>query len=135
MTNRVFLDASFWIVYRDESEEPHTVARRILGELFRQRAQFVTTLPVICEIHAYFSRARRKRELVLTDLCNNPLVAIEDITARDQLAALELLRRHGDKNYSLCDALSFVVMQRLELQRALSFDQHFHQFGEFEVIC
>ncbi len=89
----------------EKAESSHAVARRILGELFLQRSQFVTTLPVLCEIHAYFARAQKKRELVLNDLCNNPVVAIEEISPQDQKTAMELLRRHRDKEYSLCDAL------------------------------
>jgi predicted nucleic acid-binding protein len=134
MTNRVFLDASFWIVYRDEKELLHPVARRTIGELFHQRVHFVTTLPVACEVHAYFVRSRPKREAILKDFCENPVVMIEEISHRDQTNALELLRHHRDKTFSLCDALSFVTMQRLHLGRALAFDNHFRQFGEFEII-
>lgn len=134
MTNRAFLDASFWIAYRDEASITNRNAQRILGELFSKRTQFVTTLPVLCEIHAHFSRARRQRELVLTDLCDNPVVAVENISLNDQNTAVELLLTHRDKNYSLCDALSFAVMRRLHLKRALTFDDHFRQFGEFEII-
>ena len=63
----------------------------------------------------------------------NPLVRIEEITHSDQQQAFELLRRHADKSYSLCDAISFVVIGRLGLRQALSFDDHFRQFGGFQV--
>jgi len=68
MNGRAFLDASFWIVYRDEKDGNHLVARRAMSELFRQRTHFVTTLPVACEIHAFFAREQHTRELVLKDL-------------------------------------------------------------------
>ena len=134
MTNRVFLDSSFWITYREESEARHLEAQKLLAELFRQRTHFVTTLPVVCEVHATFSRNRRKRAHVLNDLCQNPLVTIEEISHQDQEAALELLQANHDKTYPLCDAISFVVMRRLKITRAAAFDNHFRQFGEFEVL-
>jgi uncharacterized protein len=134
MTNRVFIDASFWITYRDDREARQPVATRAVFELFRQRAHFVTTLPVFCEIHATFSRNPRKRATILADFWNNPLVTIEPVTHQDQEAAVELLRLNRDKTYPLCDAISFVVMRRLQLRRAAAFDNHFHQFGEFEII-
>ena len=134
MINRVFLDSSFWITYREESEARQPDAQRIVTELFRQQAHFVTTWPVICEIHASFSRNRRKRAVVLKDLCHNPLVTIEEVTHQDQKAALELLAANQDKTYPLCDAISFVVMRRLQLTRVAAFDRHFRQFGEFEVL-
>jgi len=134
MTNRVFLDASFWICYRDEAEARHANARRILEALFRERRHFVTTLPVVCEIHAYFARAPRKREILLRDLWQNPVLTIEHVSHVDQQNAISLLRQHTDKTYPLCDAISFVVMKRLNLLHAAAFDDHFKQFGEFEVL-
>jgi uncharacterized protein len=132
--NPIFLDASFWVVYREEKEGNHPLARRVMSELFRQHSHFVTILPVVCEIHAYFARERTKREQILRDLFSNSVVMLENILHQDQQAALEILQSHRDKTYSLCDALSFVVMRRLDVKRALAFDNHFRQFGEFEII-
>jgi hypothetical protein len=133
MTNHVFLDASFWIAYRNERQNCHREAIRILAEMARRRAKFVTTLPVLCEIHAHFSRTPRKK-VILQDFESNPIVDIEEVTHADQQIAFKLLNRHTDKSYSLCDAISFVVMRRLGLKQALAFDEHFRQFGEFEII-
>ena len=44
-------------------------------------------------------------------------------------AALSLLRSRGDKTYSLCDAVSFVLMYRLGITEALTTDRHFEQEG------
>jgi predicted nucleic acid-binding protein len=134
MNGHVFLDASFWIAYRDERQDVHAQARRTLSEIFRRRLHFVTTLPVLCEIQAHFARSEKKKEGILRDFDANPLVQIEATTHADQQEAFELLRQHADKSYSLCDAISFVVMQRLGMKQALSFDNHFRQFGEFEII-
>jgi predicted nucleic acid-binding protein len=133
MNGHVFLDASFWIAYRDERQDLHAQARRILSEIFRRRLHFVTTLPILCEIQAHFSRNEKRKAVILRDFDANPLVQIEAITHADQQDAFELLRQHADKTYSLCDAISFVVIQRLGLKRALSFDDHFRQFGKFEI--
>jgi predicted nucleic acid-binding protein len=133
MTNPIFLDASFWINFRDTGVRSHPMARQIVADLFHKRVPILTTLPVICEIHAYFTRSAT-RETILGELCENPVVTIEDISMQDQKQAFTILRNHRDKEYSLCDALSFVVMRRLRLTRVLAFDAHFQQFGEFEVI-
>ena len=135
MNDHVFLDASFWIAYRDERQNLHEQAKRILSAVFRRRIKFVTTLPVLCEIHAHFCRNAKKKRLIIQDFDNNPLVQIEAITNADQLQAFELLRSQTDKTYSLCDAISFVVIRRLGLNQVLSFDKHFRQFGEFEIIA
>ena len=134
MNGHVFIDASFWIAYRDERQNLHEQAKRILSAVFRRRIKFVTTLPVLCETHGHFCRNAKKKHLIIQDFDNNPLVQIEAITNADQLQAFELLRSQTDKTYSLCDAISFVVIRRLGLNQVLSFDKHFRQFGEFEII-
>jgi uncharacterized protein len=132
--NPVFIDSSFWITYREANEARWPAAQRIVTDLFRQRVHFVTTLPVLCEIHAAFSRSLRKRTQILKDLCQNPLVTIESVSHQDQTAALELLSLHKDKTYPLCDAISFVIMRRLKIKRVAAFDVHFRQFGEFDIL-
>lgn len=39
----------------------------------------------------------------------------------------------GNKRFSLCDAISFELMQRERLVKALTFDQHFATAG-FEIL-
>jgi uncharacterized protein len=43
--------------------------------------------------------------------------------------AIDLLRRRADKTYSLCDAVSFVVMREQGVTEALTTDVHFEQEG------
>ncbi|HEX3313504.1 MAG TPA: PIN domain-containing protein [Gemmataceae bacterium] len=44
-------------------------------------------------------------------------------------AAMDLLRRRLDKTYSLCDAVSFVLMRQRGIDEALTIDHHFEQEG------
>lgn len=44
-------------------------------------------------------------------------------------AALKLLEKRLDKTYSLCDAVSFVLMREREITDALTTDKHFEQEG------
>ena len=134
MTGQAFLDASFWIAYRDERQHLHAEARRIVSEVFRRRTGMVTTLPVLCEIHAHFCRSSVKQRLITQDFENNPIVQIEEVTHPDQQRAFDLLRRQAEKTCSLCDAISFVVIRRLGLKQVLAFDDHLRQFGAFEII-
>ena len=131
---QVFLDASFWIALRDPREPWHGHAQKAAFRLLQERTVFVFTAFVLAETHAHFARSPRIRVQILDDAESNPVMHGEPATTSDQAEAIQLLRQHADKSYSFCDAVSFVVMRRLGLRQAASFDQHFHQFGEFEVI-
>ena len=42
-------------------------------------------------------------------------------------------KQHRDRQYSLTDCISFIVMHQLRLQTALTFDHHFAQAGFLSV--
>jgi predicted nucleic acid-binding protein len=134
VTAQVFLDASFWIALRDPREPWHSQARGAAERLLRQRTQFVFTSFVLAETHAHFSRSPAMRAQILDDAQQNPALRWEPVRQCDETAAVALLRQHRDKEYSLCDAISFVVMQRLGIRQAAAFDAHFRQFGGFEIV-
>lgn len=48
---------------------------------------------------------------------------------QDEEWAKEILFRYEDRNFSFADAVSFVVMERLGIQYAFTFDHHFVQDG------
>jgi uncharacterized protein len=65
---------------------------------------------------------------------DNGLARVVLATEEDHAAARMIVNRHRDKGYSLCDALSFAVMERLGITHAASFDHHFRQYGRFVVL-
>ncbi len=48
--------------------------------------------------------------------------------------AVELLKKRADKNYSLCDATSFIVMNENGISEALTTDKHFEQEGFIRLL-
>lgn len=56
------------------------------------------------------------------------------VTEDDLHQAWRTFRRFGDKDWSFTDCTSKVVMERLRLRQAFSFDQHFRQFGTVTVV-
>ena len=134
MNRRVFLDSSFWIVLRDEREPGHRQAQRLMQTLLAEKNSLVVTVLVFAETHAYFSKTPFRSRQILDDFENNPILISEPVSPADEKTAIALLRQQHDKNYSLCDAISFVVMRRLHIRQAATFDSRFRQFGEFEII-
>lgn len=52
----------------------------------------------------------------------------------DEERAREIVARYADKDWSLCDAISFAVMERNRVKVAFSFDRHFLQYGKFQIV-
>ncbi len=64
----------------------------------------------------------------LLDMQHGNTVVVR-VRAADEERAREIVFRYGDKDFSLADAISFVVMERLHIHQAFTFDQHFAQYG------
>ena len=56
------------------------------------------------------------------------------MTGKDFRNAGDLLLRYRDKGWSFTDCTSYVVMERLGIETALAFDDHFRQFGTVTVV-
>ncbi len=96
-----------------------------------------TTNAVLYETHALLvNRVRDGRTVALSFLetVDQGLCEVERIKADDEDAAIALLQSHSDKSFSYCDALSFVVMERMELEEVIAFDRHFREYGRFRVL-
>jgi predicted nucleic acid-binding protein len=65
----------------------------------------------------------------VTDLINNPDCEVVWIDEPLHAKGMALLRARLDKTYSLCDAISFVLMREHGIQDALTTDHHFEQEG------
>ena len=59
----------------------------------------------------------------------NPLIHVVWVDQPLHQEAVSLLLARPDKLYSLCDAVSFVLMRRLAIIDALTTDKHFEQEG------
>ncbi|MCC7107296.1 MAG: PIN domain-containing protein, partial [Chloroflexi bacterium] len=51
------------------------------------------------------------------------------VRASDEERAKQILYRFADKDFSFNDAISFVVMERLGIGAAFTFDRDFAQYG------
>ncbi len=72
----------------------------------------------------------RKRTLDFVEtLIKNPLIEIVWVDENLHHQGFTLLRNRIDKNYSLCDAVSFIIMRERGINEALTTDKHFAQEG------
>jgi len=72
---------------------------------------------------------RNKTLLYVCDLIDNEEIEIVWVDESLHRLALAFLQSRPDKDYSLCDAVSFLLMREHSVIEALTTDHHFEQEG------
>jgi predicted nucleic acid-binding protein len=133
--NWVFGNTSGYYAAAAEDETRHREAQAILARLQTEHVRFHTTLYVLAELHALVITRRRNPQfaLALISGIERSATSIVPVTDGDQARARAILTSRPDKLYSLTDALSFAVMERLGIARVFTFDRNFSQHG-FQLV-
>lgn len=129
MREPVFADTSAWFAIQDVDDANHVLAM----DFMQQRPLLITTNFVIDEtitlVRAHLSH--RDAVDIGERLWRGEMAIVVWITREDEQAAWELFKRYDDKKFSFTDCTSFVVMRRLGILHAFTFDEDFEQTGEF----
>lgn len=138
MQNKVFVDTSGWANLFVATEPHHSQAKEWFYQARQQQIEFVTTNYVVLELVALLSsplRVPRPSIFHYVDAVRTAsYVTVVHIDAATDAAAWSLVKSRSDKNWSLVDATSFVIMQQLGLQEALTTDRHFEQAGFIRLL-
>lgn len=92
---------------------------------------------IIAEYVALANARRFPRQPVIEfvrDLLDHPGIEAIWIDSAIHYAAIDLLSNRQDKAYSLCDAVSFVLMRQQGIAVALTTDYHFEQEGFLRLL-
>jgi hypothetical protein len=124
-----FADTSFWIAISRRHDQYHQRAVAWHQFVLRNKVPLVTTEAVLWEWLNALSHASTRAIAAEGYRRTRADSHIEVVPFQPELTAgaLELYRTRNDKDWSLTDCLSFVVMQRRGLMEALTTDRHFEQ--------
>ena len=134
----LFVDTSGWGHLVDPKQAHHSLASSIYRTHLRQGHKFVTTNYIVCELVALLnSPLRIPRPTIIAfvnslKLSPNVLILYVDATLDDQ--TWQLLTARQDKEWSLVDCASFIVMQQRHIAEALTTDHHFEQAGFIRLL-
>lgn len=132
MTGSVLWDSSAILALLDRDDADHAravaVARQIAAE---RRPSFITNY-IEVEAHALLLR-KLGRTLAREWLLAGGLPVVRAAPDEEQRAKT-ILARYADKDWTLCDAISFAVAEARRVRRAFAFDRHFRQYGRLEVL-
>jgi uncharacterized protein len=127
---RVFVDSSAHFALIDQDDDHHREAATIVERLIDGRYRFFTTNTVIIEAHALIlATLGIERAAAFLQGTGRTSIRVIRSRASDEERAVALILRYRDKRFSFTDAISFVVMERLGISRALTFDRDFAQYG------
>jgi uncharacterized protein len=124
----MFLDTSGLFCYHHADELPSADAQT----LFEAAGPKLTHGYVLAELVALAMARGPPRSATLAflmALLDHPEVEVVWIGESLHRGAVRLLEARPDKQYSLCDAVSFILMRERGIREALTTDRHFEQEG------
>ena len=131
MTRGVLWDSSAILALLDGDDADYAravaAARQIASE---KRPSFITNY-IEAEAHALLVR-KLGRVIAREWLLAGGLPVVRVLQAEEHRAK-ELLVRYADKDWTLCDAISFAFLDARHIRCAFTFDHHFRQYGRLEV--
>ncbi len=132
MRRAVLWDSSAILALLDADDADHRRAARTARAIATEaRPSFITNY-IEVEAHALLLR-KLGRALAREWLLSGGLSVIR-VLPREEDRAKEILTRYADKDWSLCDAISFAVIEGRGASAAFTFDHHFVQYGQFKVL-
>jgi len=133
---KVFVDSAAWIARVNARDALHQPARRVLNELRKQGALLVTTEFVLLEVANTLSAPAFRAQAValINELRLSPSLRLIPATTTLLAEGLELYRDRPDKEWSLTDCTSFVVMRQEAITQAFTSDHHFEQAGFVKLL-
>ncbi len=126
--NRVFADSYFFFAILN----PHDAAHAKAMDFGRQhRGPLATTAWVLTEVADGLASTPRRQifHSLLEDLEGNKANLIVPANPETFERGVELYHARPDKQWSLTDCISFVVMAEEQMTEALTGDHHFEQAG------
>ncbi|MDZ7362134.1 MAG: type II toxin-antitoxin system VapC family toxin [candidate division KSB1 bacterium] len=131
----IFVDTGAWVALEDKKDTHHAVALQFKSELLATKNRLITTNFILDETYTlllldvgYGKTVNFKH--ALDELIHHNVVVVFHITPDIEIEAWEVFKRFNqDKNWSFTDCTSKVIMERLGIVEAFSFDHHFEQMG------
>lgn len=127
---QALVDTSAYFALTYSRERTHAQALAIASRLQAERWRLFTTNFILAETHALLlTRLNRVvAARVLREIDNSPTTIVR-VSAADEQRARQVIYQYQDKDFSLTDAASFAVMERLHIPHAFTFDRNFAQYG------
>ena len=124
----VFADAFYFVALLNRADQHHPRAVAAASQL---RDNLLTTEWVLMELADALAESTSRRLVLpfIRSLEQDPKVEIIRASRELMQRGLRRYDERPDKQWSLTDCISFVVMEEAEIREALTDDKHFKQAG------
>jgi predicted nucleic acid-binding protein len=132
MRRGVLWDSSAVLAVLDAHDAYHRRAVDAMARIAAERRPSFMTNYVAAEAHALVL-SRLGRTVAREWLFSDSLPVVRALP-QDEDRAKVILATHNDKDWSLCDAISFAVLESHGVRTAFTFDHHFRQYGRCDLL-
>jgi predicted nucleic acid-binding protein len=132
VTRAVLWDSSAILALLDADDADHARAASVAWEIASEKRPSFITNYIEAEAHALLLRKLGRvvaREWLLTGG-----LSVVHAMSEEEWHAKSILARYTDKDWTLCDAVSFALLDVRRIRRVFTFDYHFRQYGRFEIL-
>lgn len=127
----IFIDTGAFLARYVQRDQHHAMATAFWDTLTRENVPCFTSSLVLSETltllgrrATYLFAAERARQLY-----SSTVLKILRPEVNDEVAALVVFEKYADRKVSFCDCVSFVLMRRLGITDAFTFDNYFATAG------
>ena len=125
---QILVDTAYVLALVNERDQYHDRAQE-LADLFEGRNLLITDA-VLLEIGNALARSFKKQAIeIISYFIESEEVEIFRHSSQIFDKAFALYKKYDDKEWSLVDCISFIVMRERGIKQALTFDSHFDQAG------
>lgn len=125
MLKNIYVDTGAFFALSDVKDTHHRRASEYTRRVEKQ-AHFVTSSYVVIEAWLLIrNKLGYRAALDFLVRVRGGAAQIRQVTDTDLTKAMEIMTTYADQEFSLVDAVSFVLMERLEIDTSFTFDAHF----------
>jgi predicted nucleic acid-binding protein len=131
----IFVDTAAFLAIENRRDTHHEEALRYQRACLKKGKLLLTSDYVLDESYTII-RMRAGHGVAVhfgEALRSSRLLRIEHVTPETVESAWLLFKSYPDHSFSFTDCTSFVLMERLGIEAAFTFDTHFRQYGRFLV--
>ena len=129
----IFVDTGAWFASMVPSDANHAAASQWLSQ---DRGPLITTDYVVSETLTLLvmRRQRLQAEAFGKAVFSGQLAQLHFLSEGDIRVAWNVFVKYRDKEWSFADCTSKVMIEKLKIESAFSFDHHFRQFGTVRIV-